>query len=201
MVSKDEYIVAIGASAGGLSPIVQFFEHLPAHTGVAYVVILHLPADYESKLEQILARHTTMQVHRIDQPHKAAADHIYVLPGKSELTVKEGILIPVPRATREVNRVIDKFFYSLAKDKREKAIGVIFSGTGCNGAKGVKEIHKNQGIVLVQNPLDAQFKDMPIAAINENHPSKIATPESLASNLMSIIYNAKVKKWLNDAND
>jgi two-component system CheB/CheR fusion protein len=194
MILKGVYVAGVGASAGGVHPIIEFFDNLPANTGVAYVVILHQPADYESKLVSILARHTRMPVEPIDRNQIALPDHVYVLPGRSQLQIKNGVLIPSPRNTQTINRVIDNFLVSLAQEKKEKAIGIIFSGTSCNGAKGVAEIHKHHGLVLVQNPINAEFSSMPDSAIKANSPNEIAAPGTLATKLTSIIETSVGKK-------
>jgi two-component system CheB/CheR fusion protein len=194
MILNDIYVAGVGASAGGLHSIIEFFENLPTDTGVSYVVILHLPANYRTQLNHVIARHTGMPVQTIEQDQIALPDHVYILPGKFKLQIRNGVLIPSPRNGKSINRVIDDFFVSLAQEKKEKSIGIIFSGSSCNGAKGVSEIHKHHGIVLVQNPLNAEYSSMPDAAIKANNPDEIALPRTLAKNLPSIIEISVGKK-------
>jgi two-component system CheB/CheR fusion protein len=107
------------------------------------------------------------------------------MPENVELQIKYGIAYTRPRKEEEIiNRAIDTFFISLAEDQKEYAAGIIFSGCGSDGAKGVKRIHELNGKVFVQDPSSAAFNMMPIAAIEADHPDNIETPAALARDLV-----------------
>ena len=161
-------IVAIGASAGGLSACKELLEHLPAATGMAFVVIFHMAPSGESHLAELLSHSAEMPVSTITARTRLCPDHIYVIaPGTALELQAHDTVTPRPRdevaATR---KPIDTFFEGLAKHKRERAIGVVLSGSGDDGAAGLAEIKRAGGIGLVQRPESAEFKGMPRAAIN-----------------------------------
>src|SRR5690554_2129931 len=161
-------IVAIKASAGGLSACKELLEHLPAATGMAFVVIFHMAPSGESHLAELLSHSAEMPVSTITARTRLCPDHIYVIaPGTALELQAHDTVTPRPRdevaATR---KPIDTFFEGLAKHKRERAIGVVLSGSGDDGAAGLAEIKRAGGIGLVQRPESAEFKGMPRAAIN-----------------------------------
>jgi two-component system chemotaxis response regulator CheB len=192
--SQDIYIIGLGASAGGQSALEEFFEHIPADFPAAFVVLTHIPRAYHSELPSILARHTALSVTRMMAQEFPERGHIYVLPENAKATVNHGKLFVAPRQEDEIiNTVVDDFFCSLAMDQRDRAIGVIFSGMGSDGAKGALTIHNHGGIVLVQDPSSTDFKYMPTAAIELDHPAAILAPASLVEKIVEIV-NSRIDK-------
>ena len=133
----DLFVVGIGASAGGVEALTQLFNHVPKGTTAAFLVITHLGPHRESKLSEILARHTHLAV--ADAAHGAVieAGHVYVLPADAILTITDRTisLRPVSAEQRERNP-IDICFASLAREYADSAIGIILSGAGIDGSVG-----------------------------------------------------------------
>jgi two-component system CheB/CheR fusion protein len=162
-------IVGIGASAGGLDAFRSFFDNMPADSGMAFVVILHLPADRKSLLPEILSRWTTMRVIEADEDATIEANCVYVPPPHGLLTLAEGRLLvrmPGPDDQRGY-RPIDAFFDALGTALREQAVGIVLSGTGGDGALGLKAIKECGGLTIAQGSDGSapQYGEMPAGAI------------------------------------
>ena len=159
-------VVAIGASAGGLEALEQFFAHTPADTGFAYVVIQHLAPDFKSMMDELLRRHTNMPVFIAENNLPLRPDGIYLIPPRVDMIISSGRLLLSERDTSAgLNLPIDLFFRSLALDLGPAAIGVVLSGTGSDGSRGVVSIHEAGGLVVVQDPETATFDGMPRSAL------------------------------------
>jgi chemotaxis methyl-accepting protein methylase len=163
----DGFLVAgLGASAGGVHALKQFFVNVPARSGIAYVVILHLSPDYDSQLAEVLSEVASMPVQQVTERTKLEPDHIYVVPPDRHLTMQDGHVAVSPNLEPEDRRApVDIFFRSLAESHGPRAIGVVLTGTGANGSMGLKRIKERGGVVFVQNPREAEFSDMPRNAI------------------------------------
>jgi two-component system, chemotaxis family, CheB/CheR fusion protein len=184
----DIYIVGLGASAGGFDALTKFLKHLPADTGAAYVIIQHLWPSYESQTHKLLASYTEMPLVKVSGKTNLKPDHIYVIPENKSLQLnQEGLYLEDRIASNMPNLVIDIFFESLANVKKEKAVGIILSGTGSDGAKGVQFIKAAGGMVMVQSPQSASFDSMPNVSISSDHPDYIAPPEDLAIELAQFL--------------
>jgi chemotaxis response regulator CheB len=174
-------IVGIGASAGGLKALSTFFENLDPKTTGSFIVVQHLTREHISKLDLLISRKTKIPIVRVDDSMELEANHIYVMKEGTELEVHENMLQVFPRDEGTViNQAVNRLFFSMAKHCKEKAIGVVLSGTGTDGLKGAKAIEDNGGKILVQSPESAQFDGMPNAVINLDHPDYIDDPADLA---------------------
>ena len=159
-------VVGIGASAGGLSALLRFFEHMRADSGMAFVVVLHLSPQHESNAASILQRVTAMPVTQVLQPTLIEAGHVYVIPPSHDLTMDGGYLrLSEPTRTKGMHVAIDLFFRALAHAGQEKAVAIVMSGTGADGAVGLSRVKQWGGITMVQAPDDADYDAMPRAAI------------------------------------
>ncbi len=137
--NRKLFIVGIGASAGGLQAIEEFFENMPADSGGVFVIVQHLSPDFKSLMKEILQRHTQMEVHRVTDGMELSANSIYLIPPDKNLIVEENKLRLLEREDKKhsgPNFPIDLFFNSLAKNYQENATGVILSGTGSDGVCG-----------------------------------------------------------------
>lgn len=174
---QDCPIVGVGGSAGGLHALLQLFENMSAITGMAFVVIQHLDAQNDSALASILAKVTRMAVSEVKADTVVCPNNIYVIAPGTELTVRHGVLTVGPRNTG-VNRhmPIDAFLESLAQDKGSKAIGVILSGNGADGSRGVKAIKTVGGFTFAQQPQSAEYEAMPLSAIATGMVDFVRTP-------------------------
>ena len=160
-------IIAVGASAGGLEALKAFFENIPETDKNAYVVIQHLSPDYKSMMGELLKKNTNLPIREVKDGKKIKQGHIYLIPPANNLIFKNNKLHLTNKPTgQSLNLPIDIFFESLAKQKKEKAIGVILSGTGSDGTRGIRAIKEQDGMVMVQDPEEAKFDGMPQSAIN-----------------------------------
>ncbi len=180
------YVVGVGASAGGLEAITSLFENVPDHTGFAFVVIQHLSPDHKSLMSELLARHTAMEVTEAAEGAALKPGRVYLLPSKKFMTVKNGRLHLHEKVKSTLpNNAIDVFFNSLAVEYKERAVGIVLSGTGTDGSKGLEIIKQNGGIAMVQDPLTAAFDGMPNSAISTEVADLILPPESMAEELLA----------------
>lgn len=179
-----EYIVGIGASAGGHSALKEFFQEIPAHLPAAFVVVTHLMRNRRSMLTEIMEKYVVMPVERIHGIVVPEAGHVYVMPENVLLDIRQGVLYLTPRPENyNWNQSINVFFTSLARDQRDRAIGVVLSGMGSDGAEGSLMLYRNGGEVFVQQPATAQFDSMPKATIKMDHPHFVLPPRELGRQL------------------
>lgn len=175
----DQYIIAIGASAGGLEAISAFFDYTPLDS-VSYILIQHVSADFKSQMAQILPQHSKLQVVEAIENVDIKSNTVYLIPSTKFMIVKNGRLILSDKKDQpRPHMTIDYFFSSLAQERGNKAIGIILSGTGDDGSKGIVAIKKNGGIVLIQDPATANFKGMPEAGIATGCADRILSPEAM----------------------
>ena len=159
---SEFFITGIGASAGGIQALKEFFKNVPADSGIAYVVILHLSPDHDSKLAEVLQSSTSIPVMQVTEKENIKPNHIYVVSPNQHLTMQDSYIIVTPNSLVEERRApVDIFFRTLAEHHGHHAIAVILSGTGANGSMGMKRIKEKGGAVFVQNPREAEYSDMP----------------------------------------
>lgn len=195
---KPIRIVAIGASAGGLDPFERFFDAVPADNGLAFVVVQHLSPNFKSMMGELLARHSDMAIHRIEQGTKIEANAIYLNQPRLVPTVKDGAFhITDTSESVDPNLPINVFLESLARDRGDEAIGVILSGTGSDGTKGCHAIKRAGGTVFVQEPASAKFDGMPNSVINKELADVIAPPEVLADMVLRHAKGEAIESLLN----
>lgn len=183
---QDPYIVAIGASAGGLEAIHDFFDNMPVNGNLAFVIIQHLSPDYKSLLVELVSKHTNMQVFEAQHNVEVKKHCVYVIPNNKLLTIEKGRLQLSQKVVDKLpNTAIDTFLKSLAKDQGIKAIAVILSGTGTDGTKGAHAIQENGGLVIVQDPISAKFDGMPNSAIAAGYADYILSPELMPEEIFA----------------
>jgi two-component system CheB/CheR fusion protein len=159
-------VVGIGASAGGFDALVEFLHVLPANSGLAFIILQHLSPTPRSLSAELFARHTEMSVRPAEDGMRLEPNCVYTTPADKDIGVIHGrIRLSTPTEIRGRRLPVDLLFSSLGQDQRERAIGIVLSGTGSDGALGLKDIVANGGIVLVQAPETAQFDGMPRSAI------------------------------------
>ena len=179
-------VVGIGASAGGIEALVEFFDAMPNGSGMAFVVVLHLDPTRESQLSSILARHTPMPVSEIEDGMKAVPNHVYVIAPNSSLTLDGDTLrLTEPREPRGYRHPVDVLFKSLAEQREQRTAGIVLSGTGTNGTQGLKEIKGAGGLILVQDPLAARFDGMPRSAIGAGLADHVLVAPDMPAALLS----------------
>jgi two-component system CheB/CheR fusion protein len=186
--TKDFPIVGIGASAGGLEALEQFFGNLPENNGMAIVVIQHLDPHYVGIMPELLQRITNMKVQQATDGIPVKPNCVYVIPPNKSLSLLNGTLhLFDPVETRGLRLPIDIFFRSLAEDREEKSIGIILSGMGSDGSLGLKAIKEKNGYVLVQEPSTAKFDGMPRSAIESVVVDIVASAVELPSTLINLL--------------
>ena len=179
-------IVGIGASAGGLEALTELLKHLPADTGMGFVLVQHLDPQHESALTQLLARVTPMPVCEVTDNLRVEANCVYVIPPNMKLAIKQGMLKLQSRPPgRMPPRSIDFFFESLAQDQHERAIGVILSGAATDGTIGLEAIKAEGGIAFAQDE-SARYDSMPRNAIAAGCVDFVFPPENIAKELARI---------------
>ena len=160
------HIVGVGASAGGLEALGSLFEGMPKDTGLAFVILQHLSPDFESHMAELLARKTEIPIHQVVNGMTVEPDAIYLIPPRMEMIIADGkLLLTEKEPDRGLTLPIDLFFRSLAADQGKSAIGVVLSGTGSDGSRGVRAIHEAGGLVICQEAESAKFDGMPKAAV------------------------------------
>ncbi|MDB5283925.1 MAG: chemotaxis protein, partial [Bacteroidota bacterium] len=194
---SDNFVIGIGASAGGLEAIHALFDNVPEDTGFSFIVIQHLSPDHKSLIAELLSKHTLMQVYEVKEGLSLRPNCIYVIPPQKLLTLKHGRLILHDKPKSKVpNNAIDIFFESLALEKKDKAVGIILSGTGTDGAKGLMAIKAAGGTTVVQDPLTAAFDGMPYAGVAAG-ADMILPPEMIAEELVDYLAHAPITKAYN----
>lgn len=187
-------IVGVGASSGGLNAFRALLKALPEKTGCAFLLVQHLDRSHESMLAELLASETTMVVTEAVNLALIEPEHVYVIPPKFLMSVDGGRIYLSPR--RELHEAplpFDFLLGSMAKEFGPWAIAAVLSGTGSDGSSGVQQIRDFKGLVLVQEPQEAQFGGMPESVISlgigatvlpvEEMPAAIAKHIALLSRL------------------
>jgi two-component system, chemotaxis family, CheB/CheR fusion protein len=158
-------IVGIGASAGGLESLEQLFAEMPADTGMAFVVVQHLSPDFRSLMDELIARHSDMPVGLAEDGVLVEPNHIYLMPPKKEMIIRDRRLILTDKDPAQgLSLPIDQFFRSLAQDQGPQAVGVVLSGSGSDGSRGIIDIKRAGGMVLAESVASAKFDGMPLSA-------------------------------------
>ncbi|MBE7169143.1 MAG: PAS domain S-box protein [Williamsia sp.] len=159
-------VVGIGASAGGIQALQEFFQFVPTGEGIAYVIILHLSPNHDSKLAEVLQTASKLPVSQVTEKTRIEPDHVYVVSPNKHLMMDDEYLTVTQNIQLEDRRApIDIFFRTLAEEHSSRAVSVILSGTGANGSMGLKRIKEKGGATFAQSPREAEFNEMPRNAI------------------------------------
>jgi two-component system, chemotaxis family, CheB/CheR fusion protein len=179
-------VVGVGASAGGLEALEQFFAHVPANSGLAFVVVQHLDPAKESILPELLQRSASIPVVQLSDRVATEPNHVYVAPPGFEVTLLNGVLhLLKPVAPRGLRLPIDFFLRSLAVDQQANAAGVILSGMGSDGTLGLRALKEKAGGIFVQSPETARFPAMPSSAIDAGLADVVAAPDELPARIVA----------------
>ncbi len=188
------FIVGIGASAGGVESLGEFFENMDSTSGMAFVVVQHLSSTYRSLMAELLAPRTRMRIFHAETGMRLEPNCIYLNPPKRDLFILDGVvelhdvdpaqLPPLP---------IDRFFRSLAEYARERAIAVVLSGCGTDGSRGIAAVKEHGGLVVVQEASSAKFDGMPSSALRTGATDLVGTPAQMPAALLRHLGRPKVK--------
>jgi two-component system, chemotaxis family, CheB/CheR fusion protein len=190
-------VVGIGASAGGLAAFEAFFSAMPADIdpGMAFVLVQHLAPDHKSILSDLIRRYTRMQVFEVEDGMKVKPNCAYIIPPNRDMAFLNGALqLLEPSLPRGQRLPIDYFFRSLAQDQRERAICIVFSGTGSDGTLGIRTVKGEGGMVMAQNPESTEYDGMPRSAIATGLVDYILPPAEMPDQLVAYVSHAFGKK-------
>jgi len=180
-------VVAIGASAGGVQALQALFSALPAHIGAAFIVVVHLDPNVRSELPAIIAARTGMTAIQVVGRHKLQADHIYVTAPDRRLEIVDHEVVASkleePHGSRSS---IDQFFRSVA-ERLGDGFAIILSGAGTDGSVGVRAVKESGGIILVQDPSEAEYPSMPRSAIATGVVDVVLPVRELAARLTDLV--------------
>jgi two-component system CheB/CheR fusion protein len=179
-------LVGLGASAGGVEALMQFFGLMPDDTGMAFVVVLHLSPEHESRLAEVLRTKTGMPVEQVTEPVRVEPNRVYVIPPDKNLYMSDGHIRLAERGQEDGHPApVDLFFRTLADNYRDRAVAVVLSGAGADGSVGVRRIKEEGGVTIAQEPGEAEHAQMPRAAVETGAVDFVlpvaAMPERLAS--------------------
>ena len=182
--SKSFPVVGIGASAGGLEAFTAFLKALPPDTGMAFVLVQHMDPSHVSLLNQLLERDTAMPVLQVKNGMAVDPNSVYVIPPNTEMTIEKGRLRLVARPGGALRHTpIDSFLSALAEDQQGLAIGVILSGIGSDGTKGLQAIKAQGGISFAQDEGSAKYPGMPQSALAAGCVDLVLPPDKIAREL------------------
>jgi two-component system CheB/CheR fusion protein len=188
-------VVGIGSAAGSVAGLTALFERLPEGSGMAFVVMVYLPPEHASAIDRHLARVTPMTVLRVTQSIAIEPDHVYVIPPGGVLSIADGRInvAQAPgvgdRSARPIS--VDMFFRTLAEAHRERAVAIVLTGAGSDGALGIKSIKEYGGVTLAQSPGRADYDAMPANAIATGAVDFVLPAAAMGQKLVSLWENAR----------
>lgn len=176
-----------------------FFSHLSPQTGAAYIVVQHLSPDFKSMMSELLSKQTKMPIHHVTDGMVLEANTVYLMPPRKNMLIAEGkLLLSDQMPDNQLHTPIDFFFRSLAEDQQDKAVGIVLSGTGSDGTRGIKAMKESGGLVIVQEPGSAKFDGMPINAVNTGLADMVMQPKDMGRSLLHFIKRPGQKIVVND---
>lgn len=180
-------VVGIGASAGGLAALRKLFEHIPPESGIAFVVVVHLSPEHKSLLADLLQPCVNFPVQQVTETVPLKANNIYVIPPNANIsTVDSHLRLSALEEKRRERAPIDHFFRTMAATHDGHSIGVVLTGTGSDGTLGLREIKAKGGVILVQDPNEAEFDGMPQSAISTGMVDRVLPLEEIAAALVRL---------------
>ncbi|MGP4845988.1 EAL domain-containing protein [Marinobacter sp. 1Y8] len=194
-------VVVVGASAGGLEPLQKFLSQCPSDAGCAFVVLQHLPPQGESALAAILSKATCLPVCNIEDGVGVERSQVYILPAGYTVHLKGGLFQLTRLSGKHGGLLIDDFMQSVATEVGEHAVGVVLSGTGTDGAEGLKAIRENGGMTIAQEPESAQFDGMPKAAIYTGVVDFVGEPEAMVNEILTYLQRSADASVMADIGD
>ena len=181
-------VVGIGCSAGGLEALERFLTHMPPNAGVALVVVQHLAPDHVSALPELLQRYTEMLVVEAREGMSIRPDTVHIIPPNCDLALRDNQLHMVNLVGGPGPHLsVDYFLQSLAKNRKQAAIGVVLSGMGSDGVIGLQTIKQYDGLTLVQDPASAQADSMPRSALEAGVADIVALPEDMPARIVDAL--------------
>lgn len=191
MKDKKHIIIAIGASAGGLEALQEFILNIPANmVNISVIIAQHLSPTHKSMLVQLLSRETKKSIVEAEHNSQIKPNVIYITPPDKDITVvNEKIHLTKPKSSLGPKPSVDLLFQSLATSSCNNVIGVILSGTGSDGAKGVQALKEAGAFIIVQEPKTAKYDGMPMSAIQTGVVDLVLSPDRMASEILDYMLN------------
>lgn len=184
-LEKPSHCIGIGASAGGLEALQEFFSNMSNQSGAAFMVVQHLSPDYKSMMTELLSKHTKMPIYQVTNGMLVERNSVYLIPPRKNMILENGKLwLSEQTKDNSFHTPIDFFLRSLAADQQHKAIGIILSGTGSDGTEGIKALKETGGLVIVQEPGSAKFDGMPISANNTGMADVLLVPRDMGESIV-----------------
>ena len=181
-------IVGLGASAGGLEALEEFFTRAPTDTGMAFIVVSHQGTEHTSMLPELLRRYTMMPVREATEGARVERNTVCVAPAGKNLEI-HGRTLHLVGTVRHARAPmpIDSFFRSLAEDQQQNAVGIVLSGTGSDGTLGLAAIKGHSGLALAQDEASARHPGMPRSAIMSGLVDFVLEPRAMAERLVAYV--------------
>lgn len=193
-VRRPSHIVGMGGSAGALEAFQEFFTHMPADSGLGFVLIVHLDPSHKGMMPELLGRCTSMKVVQVEDGMTVRPNQVHIIPPNKDMTIRQGVLhLQEPTAPRGIRAPIDLFLRHLAEDQGERSIAVIMSGMGTDGTLGVKAVKEQLGLALVQEARSAKYESMPQSALGTGLVDYVATAQELPRKLMSYVRHSTTR--------
>jgi two-component system CheB/CheR fusion protein len=182
-------VIGLGASAGGLSALKEFFSHVPKDSGFAYVVVIHLSPDQPSVMADLINDVSSIPVATVEDGQRVEKNHGYVIPPDKELSIYQGTLQLMDKIDGAHFLPIDVFLRSLAHDQGKDAAAVILSGTGTDGTLGAREIKATEGLIMAQSEDSAEYTGMPRSAMDTGQVDMVLSPGEMPEKLIHYFDN------------
>ena len=198
----DFPIVGIGASSGGIQALMRLLQGMPADGGMAFVAVLHISPNHASHVDEVLRRSVSMPVVQVFGTTPIEKNTVYLISPSNDLSLADGCLHVVPSdPARRRPVAIDLFFRSLADAHRARSISIILSGMGSDGSLGIARIKEQNGINIVQDPMDAEYDEMPRNALATGFVDIVLSVERMPARLIELRDNARAMKALHSVDD
>ncbi len=199
-IDNKPFWVGIGASAGGLEAMRELVKNLVDNIGAIYVIVQHMSPQHKSLLTELIARETSLDVVEITDGVAPKPDTIYVVPPNNDVVIRGQRLLlqPPGGGVASPKPSVDRFFRSMAEAVADRAIGVVLSGTGSDGAYGIQAVRAAGGITIAQTEKSAKYTGMPLASIGTGCVDLVLSPEQIGSQFARII---QLPRDLNDIED
>jgi two-component system CheB/CheR fusion protein len=195
LLERNFPVVGIGASAGGLEAFTQFLSRVPDKSGMAFVLVQHLDPSHPSSLVELLAKKCPIPIKEAEKGERVQPDHAYVIPPGKAMSIRNRILILEEQPEHPgLTHSINLFFQSLAEDVKERAVGIILSGTGSDGTEGARAIKVMGGLIIIQDPVTAKYDGMPRAAIEAGVADYVLPPEAVPAKLIEYLRQSFYKR-------
>ncbi len=196
---KSFPVIAIGGSAGSFPAYEKFFAHMPADSGMAIIIIMHLDPLHKSQLSEVMQRYTPIPVIEATDGVSIQPDHIYIIPPNKDMGIHNRKLLLLTASKPEgIRQPIDYFFQSLANDQWNRSVAIILSGMGADGETGIRMVKENLGLTIAQDPDTADYNSMPLAAIGTNLVDYVSAPEEMPLKIIQYLNHPAIADEADD---